>query len=105
MKRDGRVTTVQPLWRRVEQMKSFTGDTSDDLCVYSSPGPAFANGKKMTGSGHRLQNRLGIKRLDCSQIYNLDIDSFLFELGSRSQSIVKRGSISDDGQISSGTAA
>src|ERR1700744_515001 len=105
MKRDGRVAAIQPLWRRVQQMKSFTGDPSDDLGVYSSPGPAFANGEKMTGSGYRLQNCLGIERLNSSQINNLDIDSCFFELGSRSQSIVKRGSVRDYGKIFSGAAA
>ena len=57
-------------------MKSFAGDAGDDLGIDSSPWPAFADAKEMTCPGHRLQNGLGIEWLDCSQINDLDIDSF-----------------------------
>src|ERR1700733_5344637 len=86
-------------------MKSFAGDAGDDLGIDSSPWPAFADAKEMTCPGHRLQNGLGIEWLDCSQINDLDIDSFFFELASRCHGIVQNGRISDHREILSGTAA
>src|SRR5580704_15322181 len=69
-----RISAIQALRRRVEQMEPLTGHSGDNLGVNASPRPTFAHAQEMTSPGHRLQNGFSVDWSDRSQIDNFDID-------------------------------